>query len=86
MHTNAYVPIPVTNANRDPRLDPGTQAHSNSARERIIARNEAARAREAAMLSWQLRAAAKRDEAHAADYLPIGEEAGAELRRMVEGS
>lgn len=85
MHTNSYVPIPVSNVNRDPRLDPGSQAHSNAARERILSRNEATREREAAMLAWQLRAAAKRDEERAADYLPIGEESGAELRRMVEG-
>lgn len=97
MHTNSYVPIPVygPDADRRPRRDPGapvshrqrraTQAHSNAARERILARNESTRKREAAMLDWQLRAAAKRDAERAADYVPIGEEAGAELRRMVEG-
>ena len=97
MHTNSYVPIPVYGAgSRKPRLDPNapkqrraTQAHSNAARERVIANNEEAKARELrsadAELSWRLRALQRADAERAADYTPIGDEAGAELRRLVNG-
>lgn len=89
MHTNAYAPIMVQGpGSRKPRLDPNCRPQSIAAK-RVEENNRAKREREleraAAELSWQLRAEEKRDERRAKDYMPIGDEAGAELRRMVMG-
>lgn len=90
MHTNSYAPIMVSGpGSRKPKVDPNCKPQSNAARRRVETSLAAARQRDLeradAELSWQLRAAAKRDATRAIDYMPIGEEAGAELRRMVTG-
>lgn len=96
MHTNSYVPIPVNGtASSGPRLDPNapkrrkvrkaTQAHSNAARERVLANVPQ---NSEPVFRWQKRAAAKQAatvEANLSDCTLIGEEAGAELRKMVYG-
>jgi hypothetical protein len=94
MHTNSFVPIPVSGTpSRGPRLDPnapkrrrkGTQAHSNAARERVLANVPQ---NTEPVFSWQKRAAAKEAEtlnAALADCTLISLEEADELRKMVNG-